>query len=86
MATHFKQVTAPDRKDPTKNRVYLTPCSPGDTGSYEKTWNDVDPDELLEPALLLSDFVKAVQNGKKSVNDEDVATYTKWTEEFGQEG
>lgn len=29
----------------------LTPCSPGDKGAKEMTWNDVNSDELLEPPL-----------------------------------
>ena len=67
-------------------RQYATPCSPGDAGAFEKSWTDVGTDELLEPELTISDFVRSVQNGRKSVNDEDVSKYTKWTEEFGQEG
>lgn len=47
---------------------------------------DVGPDELMEPPLVVSDFVRAIGNSKKSVNDEDVEQYTKWTNEFGQEG
>ena len=39
---------------------------------------EVGGDELLEPPLTLSDFVRAIQSSKKSVNDEDVAKYTKW--------
>jgi len=86
MATHFKKVIAPDRTDGTKIREYLTPCSPGDPQAMEKTWMDVQPDELMEPPLVVSDFVRAVGQSKKSVNDDDVQQYTKWTEEFGQEG
>ncbi|KAJ3383171.1 Vacuolar protein sorting-associated protein 4 [Lobulomyces angularis] len=86
LATHFKQVQGPDRKDPSKIKTYLIPCSPGDAGAIEKTWMDVEAEELMEPPLVVSDFAKAVQNSKSSVNDDDVAAYTKWTEEFGQEG
>ncbi|KAJ3241885.1 Vacuolar protein sorting-associated protein 4 [Chytriomyces hyalinus] len=85
-ATHFRKVTAPSREDPSVTRVYLTPCSPGAEGAIEKSWVDVEPDELLEPDLTVQDFIRAVRMGKKSVNDEDVAKFTKWTEEFGQEG
>ena len=57
----------------------MTPCSPGAEGAIEKSWVDVDPDELLEPDLTVSDFIRAVRNGRKSVNDDDVVQHTKWT-------
>lgn len=47
---------------------------------------DVGHDELMEPPLTVADFVRAVGTSKKSVNDDDVEQYTKWTAEFGQEG
>ncbi|KAJ3286849.1 Vacuolar protein sorting-associated protein 4 [Rhizoclosmatium sp. JEL0117] len=85
-ATHFRQVIAPSRENPSVTKTYLTPCSPGAEGAMEKSWIDVEADELLEPDLTVNDFMRAVRMGKKSVNDEDVAKFTKWTEEFGQEG
>ncbi|KAI8852884.1 P-loop containing nucleoside triphosphate hydrolase protein [Chytridium lagenaria] len=85
-ATHFRYVDAPSRDDPNVVTRHLTPCSPGAEGAMEMSWIDVGPDELLEPDLTISDFMRAVKNGRKSVNDEDVSKYTKWTEEFGQEG
>ncbi|KAJ3109572.1 Vacuolar protein sorting-associated protein 4 [Physocladia obscura] len=85
-ATHFRTVMAPSRKNPNVTTPHLTPCSPGAEGAVEKSWTDVEPDELLEPDLTINDFLRAVRMGKKSVNDEDLAKFTKWTEEFGQEG
>ena len=49
-------------------------------------WSRLEADELLEPELTISDFVRAVQNGRKSVNSEDLNRYIEWTSEFGQEG
>eukprot|EP00842_Homolaphlyctis_polyrhiza_P004277 jgi/Hompol1/4850/HPOL_001650-RA len=86
MATHFKQVQAPDRQDPTKMRTYLTPCSPGDPAAVEKSWTDVGSDELLEPELTLADFLRSASTARPSVNQSDIEQYTKWTAEFGQEG
>ncbi len=77
---------APCRDNPQAQRKYLTPCSPGDEGAIEKSWMDVSTDELLEPELTVHDFVKSVRSGKSSVNEDDIAQYTKWTTEFGQEG
>lgn len=50
-STHFKRVRAPDRKNPSQLREYLTPCSPGDAGAIPMTWMDVEGDMLLEPRI-----------------------------------
>ena len=52
-ATHFKYVSDPSRSNPSAMARYLTPCSPGDTGAIEKSWMDVEGDELLEPPLIV---------------------------------
>lgn len=65
---------------------HLTPCSPGDEGASEMCWDVIGADELLEPELSVKDFARAVKNGKKSVNEEDLGRYVTWTSEFGQDG
>lgn len=84
-ATHFKKVIAPDRNEATNMREYLTPCSPGDPDAIEMSWIDLDGEQLLEPELLVSDFVKATMSARPSVNLDDVQKYTEWTNDFGQE-
>ncbi len=64
----------------------LTPCSPGDKGAMEMTWVDVDPDKLLEPPLVLKDFVKAVKGARPTVSSQDLKKNAEWTAEFGSEG
>lgn len=64
----------------------VTPCSPGDQGAMEMTWVDVNPDELLEPPLVLKDFVKAVKGSRPTVSPEDLAKSAEWTALFGSEG
>lgn len=64
----------------------LTPCSPGDKGAMEMTWTEVDSDKLLEPPLLLKDFVKAVKGSRPTVSQEDIKRSEGWTAEFGSEG
>ncbi|KAJ1549889.1 Vacuolar protein sorting-associated protein 4, partial [Nowakowskiella sp. JEL0078] len=64
---------------------YLTPCSPGDINAFETTWVDVNSDELKEPPLTVADFVKALENGRKSVNNDEVEKYVQWTNDFGQD-
>jgi vacuolar protein-sorting-associated protein 4 len=64
----------------------LTPCSPGDAGAVEMTWLNVEAEQLLEPPLVLKDFIKAVKNSRPTVSQEDLARNSEWTQEFGSEG
>ena len=64
----------------------LTPCSPGDPDAMEMTWTDVESDKLLEPPLVLKDFVKAVKGARPTVSQEDIKRSEEWTAEFGSEG
>ena len=50
------------------------------------TWVDVDPDKLLEPPLVLKDFVKAVKGARPTVSGTDLDRNAEWTAEFGSEG
>ncbi|KAI0379468.1 vacuolar protein sorting-associated protein VPS4 [Hypomontagnella monticulosa] len=78
-ATHFKEV----QKD---GKTLLTPCSPGDPSAKEMTWDDVDPELLLEPLVDFKDFVKAIKSSRPTVSDEDLKRNSDWTKEFGSEG
>jgi vacuolar protein-sorting-associated protein 4 len=64
----------------------LTPCSPGDKGAMEMTWVDVESERLLEPPLVLKDFVKAVKTARPTVSGQDLKKNAEWTAEFGSEG
>lgn len=78
-ATHYKKVTVDGVEK-------LTPCSPGDAGAMEMTWTEVESDQLLEPPLLLKDFIKAVKSSRPTVSEEDIKRSAEWTAEFGSEG
>jgi vacuolar protein-sorting-associated protein 4 len=78
-ATHYKKVMV----DGTE---MLTPCSPGDQGATEMTWVDVDSDKLLEPPLVVKDFIRAVKSARPTVSADDLTKSAAWTAEFGQEG
>jgi len=47
------QVQAPDRVDPTKLKEFLQPCSPGDPAGTPMTWQDINGDDMLEPAVQM---------------------------------
>lgn len=64
----------------------LTPCSPGDAGAVEMTWLSVEAEQLLEPPLVLKDFIKAVRNSRPTVSQDDLKRNSEWTNEFGSEG
>ncbi|KAJ5629071.1 vacuolar protein sorting-associated protein 4 [Penicillium lividum] len=78
-ATHYKKVTVDGVEK-------LTPCSPGDAGAAEMTWLSIEAEQLLEPPLVLKDFIKAVRNSRPTVSYEDLTRNSEWTKEFGSEG
>ncbi|KAG9592584.1 suppressor protein of bem1/bed5 double mutants, partial [Aureobasidium melanogenum] len=78
-ATHYKKVMVDGQEK-------LTPCSPGDQGAMEMTWMDVETDQLLEPPLMVKDFVKAIKASRPTVSQEDLKHNAEWTAEFGSEG
>ncbi|KFZ01782.1 hypothetical protein V501_09804 [Pseudogymnoascus sp. VKM F-4519 (FW-2642)] len=79
MSTHYKKVDVDGAEK-------LTPCSPGDQGAIEMSWTEIDSDALLEPPLLLKDFIKAVKSSRPTVSQEDIKRSEEWTAEFGSEG
>lgn len=79
MSTHFKQVMAPNRNDSAKMTPHFTPCSPGDAAAEEKSWTAIGTDELLEPELVYTDFLRAASTVRPSVNASDLDKYVKWT-------
>ncbi|KAG9892624.1 suppressor protein of bem1/bed5 double mutants, partial [Aureobasidium melanogenum] len=78
-ATHYKKVMVDGQEK-------LTPCSPGDQGAMEMTWMDVETDQLLEPPLMVKDFIKAIKASRPTVSQEDLKHNAEWTAEFGSEG
>ncbi|KAF6751372.1 katanin p60 ATPase domain-containing protein [Ephemerocybe angulata] len=91
-ATHFKQVqisnpdsdSNPQSETGTgKGKWMWTPCSHGDREAVEKTWTDIGSDELLEPPLKLTDFLKSLDSTPPTVNEKDVKKHLEWTREAG---
>ncbi|KAL8710457.1 MAG: hypothetical protein Q9220_004889 [cf. Caloplaca sp. 1 TL-2023] len=82
-ATHYKPVMVEVEGQMLEK---LTPCSPGDKGAVEMNWTEVDSEKLLEPPLILKDFVKAVKGARPTVSQEDIKRSAEWTAEFGSEG
>jgi vacuolar protein-sorting-associated protein 4 len=77
-ATHFRNV-----QDPTSDSEKLTkwtPCTPGDPGAIEKSWLDIEPDELLEPSLNFADLLQALDSVKPTVTRKEIQQYEEWAE------
>lgn len=85
-ATHFKPVSVPSPDDPSIMITKYTPCSPGDPDAIERSWTDVSSEELLEPPLGLTDFIKAVASVRPTVTREDVLKQVEWTNDSGNDG
>lgn len=49
-------------------------------------WTEIESDQLLEPPLVLKDFVKAVKGARPTVSQDDIKKSDDWTAEFGSEG
>lgn len=75
-ATHFKQVS-------DEGNTKWTPCSPGDSDAVEKSWSDIESDELLEPPLKLNDFMKSLSTVRPTVTESDIKKHDEWTRESG---
>lgn len=78
-ATHFKPVPSEDND----GRVKWMSCSPGDEHAIEKSWSDLEADELFEPKLTLKDFTTALGNVRPSVVEADIRRHVQWTKDFG---
>jgi vacuolar protein-sorting-associated protein 4 len=78
-ATHFKPV----QPDPDSAIIKWTPCSPGDPDAVEKNWTQVESDELQEPPLRFTDFVKSLESVRPTVSEEDIRKHDEWTKESG---
>ncbi len=94
-ATHYKKVSKPHHCQTlllkasqvvVDGEEKLTPCSPGDQGAMEMTWVDVDSAQLLEPPLVVKDFVRAIHSARPTVSADDLKKNADWTAEFGSEG
>lgn len=86
-ATHFKEVdTEVDRDGIIETVRKLTPCSPGAPGAIEKTWTDVNSEELLEPLLGVRDFERSIQINRPTVSQADIQKHIAFTNESGGEG
>eukprot|EP01156_Anaeramoeba_ignava_P021646 Anaeramoba_ignava/c19467_g1_i2.p2 GENE.c19467_g1_i2~~c19467_g1_i2.p2 ORF type:complete len:137 (+),score=42.43 c19467_g1_i2:890-1300(+) len=86
-ATHFKKVTGPDPTDETITRNDLwTPCSSGEKGAKEKSWMDIESNDLFVPKVSKEDFLKSLASVRPSVSEDDIQMHIKFTKDFGEDG
>ena len=55
-------------------------------GARRMSLYDVPADMLLVPDVAPADFEHVVSKARKTVAEEELEQFEKWTEEFGQEG
>ncbi|KAG0680746.1 Vacuolar protein sorting-associated protein 4 [Pichia californica] len=84
-ATHFKKIESINNETGEKFTQYQ-PCSPGEEDAIEMNWMELDGDQLKEPDLCLTDFLKAVKTNKPTVNQADLDKFVEFTNDFGSEG
>ena len=83
-ATHFKQVSAPDRENAAVMRHdYLTPCSPKDTEAIEMSLDSVaDHSRVLEQPVTFEDLEQAFHGSSPSVPPEYFRKVAVWQAEL----
>lgn len=79
-ATHFMPVPPSSASD----KVKWTPCSPGNPDAVEKSWSEVESDELVEPPLKIQDFIKSLESTRPTVTEADIKRHDDWTKESGE--
>ena len=52
----------------------------------EMTWMEVPGDQLKEPEVTLSDFLKSLRTTRPSVGEDDIVQHVEFTQQYGQEG
>ncbi|KAG9310340.1 P-loop containing nucleoside triphosphate hydrolase protein [Chiua virens] len=81
-ATHFKPVLPSS----ASGKLKWTPCSPGDPDAVEKSWSEIESDELVEPPLKIHDFIKSLESTRPTVTEADIKRHEEWTNESGNDG
>ena len=67
-------------------KEFLTPCSPGDPDAMEMTWDDIEGEQLLEPKLVMNDFLRAIQAVRPTVTKADSKFHSRFAPpSFGPE-
>lgn len=50
----------------------------------EKSWSEIESDELVEPPLKLQDFIKSLESTRPTVTEADIKRHDDWTKESGE--
>lgn len=72
---------------PNSSGSYYTPCSPADRNPTKQmmTWQDVPPEQIVEPPVSKRDMLSALERTKKSVDPKDLVKIDEFTADFGQD-
>mmetsp|Transcript_84271 Transcript_84271/g.272759 ORF Transcript_84271/g.272759 Transcript_84271/m.272759 type:complete len:489 (-) Transcript_84271:284-1750(-) len=83
-ATAFLCVTRPGADGAPRQR--WSPCSPDAPGAVQMTLMQIQPEELLEPEVMPSDFEAALKKVRPSVSPSDLRQFQTFTQMYGMEG
>ncbi|XP_046326725.2 vacuolar protein sorting-associated protein 4-like isoform X1 [Haliotis rufescens] len=64
----------------------LAPCNSSFPGALSFTLSDIPPDQIVPRDINLSDFLKALQAHRRTVTDEELEKFHKFTQHFGETG
>lgn len=72
---------------PSPNGEFWTPCSPGDRDPTKTlmSWQDIPPENIVEPPVDMRDMMSALQTTKRSVHPRDLERIEEFTRSFGQD-
>jgi vacuolar protein-sorting-associated protein 4 len=77
-------------RGPNGEQGFWEPCGPSVPGAQERdlSWFAKEnlADKVLVPPITLHDFMASLERARPTVSEEDLAKYTAWTREFGEEG
>ncbi|KAF7319364.1 AAA-domain-containing protein [Mycena chlorophos] len=82
-ATHFKPV---ERSMLEGAASQWTACDANDQGAVKKALVEMNPEEVLDPRLVMKDFESALENVRPTVKESDLKGHLEWTKEFGSYG
>ncbi|CAK68097.1 unnamed protein product (macronuclear) [Paramecium tetraurelia] len=77
-AKKFKQI-------PVNGQLKWTPVAENEDGT-PKTFMELSQGDIAIPDVCYNDFLLALKKSKKSVSQDQLGDFEKWTKEFGQEG
>lgn len=82
---YFIQKKGVDMNGVTRDGLWIA-CTKSTRGARNCSWDDLPPDDVMQPVASLKHFRKSMMKVRPSVSKGDLKQYEKWTEEYGEDG